>query len=122
MIDEHQNIPPYPCNVVEEVDRPKGIVPHNMPGTTQYVEDVKDFSNRYGIPWEVIPGISAGVGGLTTLGLPLTHRDLASSVALFTGSQALREDFGGVGRSFALDGVPVRLRFRAKRRKSARRA
>jgi hypothetical protein len=53
-IDAHQNIPPYPCNVVEEVDRPKGIVPHNMPGTPAYTEDVKDFANRYGIPWEVI--------------------------------------------------------------------
>src|SRR5262249_10190743 len=53
-IDAHQNIPPYPCNVVEEVDRPKGVVPHNMPGTSAYTEDVKDFANRYGIPWNVI--------------------------------------------------------------------
>ena len=53
-IDAHQNISPYPCNVVEEVDRPKGIVPHNMPGTAQYTEDVKDFANRYHIPWDVI--------------------------------------------------------------------
>src|SRR5438093_1115693 len=54
VIDEHQNMPPYPCNVVEEVDRPKGIVPHNMPGTANYTEDVKDFANRYGIPWDVV--------------------------------------------------------------------
>jgi len=53
-IDTHQNLSPYPCNVVEEVDRPKGIVPHNMPGTPQYTEDVKDFANRYHIPWDVI--------------------------------------------------------------------
>jgi hypothetical protein len=45
---------PYPCNVVEEVDRARGIVPHNMPGTAQYTEDVKDFANRYHIPWDVI--------------------------------------------------------------------
>ena len=32
----------------------KGIVPHNMPGTSQYTEDVKDFANRYHIPWDVI--------------------------------------------------------------------
>ena len=57
------------------------------------------------IPWEVIPGVSSGVGGVSALGLPLTHRNLASSVALFTGSQALRNDFAGLGKSFALDGT-----------------
>ncbi len=54
VIDEHQNIPPYPCTIVEEVDRPKGVVPHHLPGTKEYADDVKDFSNRYGIPWSVI--------------------------------------------------------------------
>jgi hypothetical protein len=53
-IDTHQNLPPYPCNVVEEIARARGIVPHNMPGTPYYTEDVKDFANRYHIPWEVI--------------------------------------------------------------------
>jgi hypothetical protein len=53
-LDAHQNIPPYPCNVVEEVDRQRGIVPHNLPGTPQYTNDVKDFANRYNIPWDVI--------------------------------------------------------------------
>jgi len=60
-IDAHQNISPYPCNVVEEVDRPKGVVPHNMPGTTQYTEDVKDFANRYHIPWDVITAGAANM-------------------------------------------------------------
>jgi len=53
-LDHHQNIPPYPCHVVEEVDRPRGVVPHNLPGTPQYNDDVKDFANRYDIPWDVI--------------------------------------------------------------------
>ena len=53
-LDAHQNIPPYPCNVVEEVDRQRGIVPHNLPGTQQYADDVKDFANRYSIPWDVV--------------------------------------------------------------------
>jgi len=53
-LDSHQNLPPYPCNVVEEVDRPRGLVPHNLPGTAQYLNDVKDFANRYGIPWAVV--------------------------------------------------------------------
>lgn len=63
------------------------------------------FLVERGIPWEVIPGVSAGVGGVSSLGLPLTHRDLASSVALFTGSQALHGTFGGVVRPFAPDGT-----------------
>ena len=46
-----------------------------------------EFLTAQGIPWEVVPGISAGVGGLSQLGLPLTHRDLSSSVTLLTGSR-----------------------------------
>jgi uroporphyrin-III C-methyltransferase len=59
---------------------------------------------RRGIPWEVVPGVSAGVGGLSLLGLPLTHRDLASSVLLLTGSRALRGDFEGASGPPALSG------------------
>ena len=62
------------------------------------------FLVERGIPWEVIPGVSAGIGGVSLLGLPLTHRDLALSVALFTGSQAIRGEFGGMVRPFAVDG------------------
>ncbi|MGQ4808431.1 Uroporphyrinogen-III C-methyltransferase [Candidatus Entotheonellaceae bacterium PAL068K] len=46
-----------------------------------------EFLTAQGILWEVVPGISAGVGGLSLLGLPLTHRDLSSSVTLLTGSR-----------------------------------
>ena len=62
------------------------------------------FLVERGVPWEVIPGVSAGIGGVSSLGLPLTHRDLASSVTLMTGSQALRGDYGGVARPFTADG------------------
>lgn len=46
-----------------------------------------EFLTEHGIAWEVVPGISAGVGGLSLLGLPVTHRDLAASVMLLTGSR-----------------------------------
>lgn len=46
-----------------------------------------EFLTGQGIAWEVVPGISAGVGGLSLLGLPVTHRDLAASVMLLTGSR-----------------------------------
>jgi uroporphyrin-III C-methyltransferase len=52
-----------------------------------------EFLTAQGIPWEVIPGISAGVGGLSLLGLPVTHRDLSSSVTLLTGSRMMSGDF-----------------------------
>ncbi len=54
------------------------------------------FLARRNIPWEVIPGISSGIGGLSALGLPLTHRDLASSVTLMTGSQGISGAFPGI--------------------------
>jgi uroporphyrin-III C-methyltransferase len=38
-----------------------------------------------GIEWEVIPGISSGVAAAAYCGIPLTHRNYASSVAFFTG-------------------------------------
>src|SRR5262249_5039219 len=62
------------------------------------------FLVERGIPWEVVPGISSGVGGLSALGLPLTHRDLASAVTLLTGSRSLRGEFGGTG-PLALSGA-----------------
>ncbi|MCI0488729.1 MAG: uroporphyrinogen-III C-methyltransferase [Blastocatellia bacterium] len=37
------------------------------------------------VEWEVIPGISSGVAAAAYAGIPLTHRDHASSVAFITG-------------------------------------
>ncbi|MCS7225922.1 MAG: uroporphyrinogen-III C-methyltransferase [Gloeomargarita sp. SKYB31] len=43
--------------------------------------------HQAGIPVEVVPGISAGLA----LGLPLTHRQYSSSVALVTGHEAIEK-------------------------------
>ena len=37
------------------------------------------------IPFRIIPGISAGIGGLAYAGIPLTHRDINSAVTFITG-------------------------------------
>ena len=38
-----------------------------------------------GIPFEVVPGVTAGVAASAYAGIPVTHRGLASAVALVTG-------------------------------------
>lgn len=40
-----------------------------------------------GIPTEIIPGITSGIGIPSSLGIPLTHRGTASSVVFVTGSE-----------------------------------
>ncbi len=37
-----------------------------------------------GIPFEIVPGVTAGVAAAAYAGIPVTHRDLASAVALVT--------------------------------------
>lgn len=39
-----------------------------------------------GIPFEVVPGISSATGASAYAGVPLTHRDLSSSVTIISGS------------------------------------
>jgi hypothetical protein len=39
--------------MVTEIERPKGVIPHHLPGTNV---DVKEFGEKYGIPFEVTRG------------------------------------------------------------------
>lgn len=57
-----------------------------------------------GIPFRIIPGISAGIGGLAYAGIPVTHRDTNSIVTFLTGHDATgltpsAIDWGAVAKS-----------------------
>jgi len=40
---------------------------------------------QHGVPIRIIPGISAGIGGLAYAGIPVTHRDVNQCVTFLTG-------------------------------------
>jgi uroporphyrinogen III methyltransferase / synthase len=40
---------------------------------------------RHGIPFEIVPGVTAGVGATAFAGIPITHRAAASAVVFVTG-------------------------------------
>jgi len=44
-----------------------------------------------GVPIRIIPGISAGIGGLAYAGIPVTHRDVNQSVTFVTGHDQFGE-------------------------------
>lgn len=63
---------------------------------------------QHGIPVRIVPGISAGIGGLAYAGIPVTHRDVNQAVTFVTG----HDQTGGPTRQSRL-GCAVALRGRS---------
>ena len=76
-LQPQMRIPPYPCEVVEEVDRPAGVVPHYLPGKNPFLSD---FGQKYNIPME------ANQGGAATMYPELEKKILREVNGIKTGS------------------------------------
>jgi hypothetical protein len=53
LLQNGDNLNPYPCQSVEEVDRPRGLVPHYLPGENPYRTE---FATKYHLPIEAAMG------------------------------------------------------------------
>lgn len=62
---------------------------------------------RSGIPYRVVPGISAGIGGLAYAGIPATHREINSAVTFVTGHAADGDVPGDLDWHAIATGSPV---------------
>ena len=51
-----------------------------------------DYLSAHEVPFEIVPGVSAAFGVPTAAGIPLTHRELSSSVLVLSGHRASGSD------------------------------
>jgi uroporphyrin-III C-methyltransferase len=68
---------------------------------------------EHGVPFRIVPGITAGIGGLAYAGIPVTHREINHAVTFLTGHDSSgfvpdRIDWDAIGR-----GSPVIVMYMA---------
>ncbi len=68
---------------------------------------------EHGIPFRVIPGISAGIGGLAYAGIPATHRDVNQAVTFLTGHDQSGLTPSSVNWQGVASGAPVIVMYMA---------
>src|SRR5262245_7353117 len=85
----HCTLPPDPVNalLVEHARAGRTVV--RLKGGDPYVfgrgAEEAEFLRAAGVAFQVVPGVTAGVGVTAYAGVPVTHRDSASAVAFVTG-------------------------------------
>jgi uroporphyrin-III C-methyltransferase len=68
-----------------------------------------------GVPFRIVPGITAGIGGPAYAGIPLTHRDTNSAVTFLTGHNSDGALPGGLDWRAIAAGAPVLVLYMAAR-------
>ncbi len=66
-----------------------------------------------GIPFRIVPGITAGIGGLAYAGIPVTHRDINSAVTFVTGHNSTGAVPDGLDWDAIARGAPVLVLYMA---------
>ncbi|MDE0410162.1 MAG: SAM-dependent methyltransferase, partial [Alphaproteobacteria bacterium] len=67
-----------------------------------------------GVPFRIVPGVTAGIGGLAYAGIPATHRDANSAVTFVSGHAAPEES--GLDWEALARGSPALVFYMALRR------
>src|SRR6266567_7234629 len=70
---------------------------------------------RAGVPFRIVPGVTAGIGGLAYAGIPVTHRDTNSAVTFLTGHNSDGVVPGGLDWDAIARGAPVLVLYMASR-------
>lgn len=68
---------------------------------------------EHGVPFCIVPGISAGIGGLAYAGIPVTHRDTNHAVTFVTGHDATGVVPNSVDWESLAKGSPVLVMYMA---------
>lgn len=71
------------------------------------------------VPFRIVPGITAGIGGLAYAGIPLTHRDTNSAVTLVTGHASDGTAPDGIDWDAIAKGSPVIVLYMASKHLAA---
>lgn len=74
---------------------------------------------KSGIPFRVVPGISAGIGGLAYAGIPMTHRETNHAVLFLTGHDESGTVPGAIDWTAIARCAPVLVLFMAARHLNA---
>jgi uroporphyrin-III C-methyltransferase len=68
-----------------------------------------------GVPFRIVPGITAGIGGLAYAGIPVTHRETNSAVMFLTGHDSNGSVPGGLDWNAIARAAPVLVLYMASR-------